>query len=75
MYYVPVSVGELHCLRAPLGTAVALSPLREAPWGCGAGQDGVARSPAGQQARGLSRDLENRSKSVCECTCARESWT
>lgn len=71
MYYVPVSVSEPRWLRARLGTVVASSPLQETPWVRGVRQDGVAWSPEGSR----SRDLENRSKSICECTCPRESWT
>lgn len=52
MYYVPVSVSELRGTRAWLGTAVASSPLREAPWGCGAWQEGAARAAGGQRAGG-----------------------
>ncbi|KAM9630835.1 tumor protein p73 isoform 3-T3 [Morphnus guianensis] len=74
MYYVPVSVGELHWLRPGLGTAVASSPLRETLWGGDGGQVGAAWSAAGRRARGLSRDLENRSKSICGCTCPRQPW-
>lgn len=74
MYYVPVSVGELRWLRAGLGTAVASFPLRETLWGGDGGQDGAARSAAGQRARGPSRDLETRSKSICGCTCPRQPW-